>query len=329
MTRLRLGLIGAGRVMDIHVAALARIDEVEIVAVADLSLEKAERLAAQQARAQALDSHELLLELDQVDAVDIAIPPDRHFEVASDALRAGKHVFMDKPMATTLEDAERLHERAIESGKVFMLCHNLLFHPAIKKAHALVADGVLGRPTASRAWSTGWLDLTPGDFRLSRSATGGGAWIDCGSHLLYVLEHFLGAIDETVIVASRGESRLEAEDAVSGSVRFSGGSTASLQISYSDAVSDSLQPWPSGWQAGYELRGTKGTLRVDVLPVSGIVVLGELGTIARYEFADTYDASFAGALSEFVSAIRQSRAPRVSSEDGLRVMRLLTQAEQR
>lgn len=310
--------------MDTHAAALAELD-VEIVAVADPRAGAAAALAAP-FQASVYTDHQALLAVGSIDAVDIAIPHHLHLSVASAALAAGLHVFMDKPLATTLIDAELLHARAQESGRTFMLCHNLLFHPTVVRARELLADGFVGRLTAIDAWSTGWLELAPWDFRRDREKAGGGAWIDCASHLLYVLEDLVGPIEQAAAFPCVGETRLGGEDAAVGIVRFVQGATATLRVSYSDRVPGHGERWPGGWQAGYDFRGTDGSLRIDLLPASKLTVYRGTDPPVLERRDDPYNASFAGALREFVVAVEKHRPPRVTSADGLRTLRILQEA---
>lgn len=319
---MRVGIIGAGRMASIHADALASLEGVSVVGVADPRNVAAEALAARFSAATYAE-HSTLLAREDVDAVAIAIPHDRHFPVALDALLADKHVFLDKPLATSLRDGRELVALAASSPRVFMICHNLLFHPVVVRAQQLFDQHGVGRITSGRAWSRGWLDLAPWDFRHSQAATGGGAWIDCASHLLYVLERFLGPANDVTAYPNRGESRLGGEDTASGIVRFESGCTATLEVSYADWRPGDAR-WPEGWEAGYEIRGTNGRLTFSVMP-EGKVFFETDSTRIDERLAVNFDLSFSGALSAFIESISSGVKPSAAAAaDGLHMLDLIT-----
>jgi len=138
----RLGVVGAGAFADFIVAAVADLPSVRVDAIADLDVDAAERLAA---------THEAvvrtwpeLLATDEVDAVVVATPPVSHAALAIDALRAGKHVFCEKPLATTLQDATAVREAVTASGRVLVVDHVLRYNPILRLIGRLHTDGLLG-----------------------------------------------------------------------------------------------------------------------------------------------------------------------------------------
>lgn len=170
MSRLRLGLIGAGS-MGLSLAKAARArDDVEIVAVADVVPEAAQR-AALELGGHALTSHAELLSRDDVDAVLVATPNFAHREVVIAAAQAGKHVFCEKPMALCVADCDAMIEAAKSAGVKLMVGQVLRLIPGFRKAREIALSGRLGKPLAvaterSSLWRLrGW--------RLQRSLTGG------------------------------------------------------------------------------------------------------------------------------------------------------------
>src|SRR5215475_4255391 len=109
MTKLKIGIAGAGYIGSLHAAVLSRDERVTIAAVHDIVSERAQRLAAGCGASVAGSSSELL---ERVDAVYVSTPNTMHTQLALEALSAGKHVFCEKPMATTVDEARRIVERA-------------------------------------------------------------------------------------------------------------------------------------------------------------------------------------------------------------------------
>jgi len=319
---MRIALIGAGRVASTHADMIRRTPGVEIVALADPRVDSAQRLAAtlQVPAYRGLDE---ILAGGGVDAVDIIVPHHLHHSLASVALQAGVHVFMDKPLATDTVDAIALCDAAEQSGVVLAICHNLLFHPASVRTAALVHQGVLGRPTRASAVSSGWLDLPDGDFRLDMAATGGGAWVDGAPHLIYLLESVLGRISVISAEPSNGETRIGGEDTAVGHARFKNGSVASIAVGYSDA-SSTKEAWPGGWDLAATFNGTNGRISLTLLP-SAHVTWERVGHApVREDYAHVpFESGFDGAFADFVAAVRTGKPLQVSPRDSLRNLELV------
>jgi predicted dehydrogenase len=321
-----VAIVGAGRVAQIHAAGLLALPGVSVTAVVDPRADAAAALAEAVGGAKPLSDVSELFDRDDVDAVDLALPHDLHHPVAKRSLLAGKHVFMDKPLALTSAEGKELVELARARDLRFMLCHNLLFHSAVIEAGRFVREGRIGRVTTADGWSSGWLDLMPWDFRLSREKAGGGAWFDNGPHLLYVLQDWLGPITDVVALAGRGESRIGGEDACVAVVRHAAGAVATTRISYSDRLPGHQDPWPAGWTLGFEVRGTGGYVRCDVVPHPTVTTYGGTGAPRRDRIATQFEDAFEAAIAEFVDAVRTHRDPSVTGEDSLQILELIERA---
>ena len=165
-----------------------------------------------------------LLEDDEVEAVVIATPVITHAELARQALRAGKHVFVEKPMALTAADAEDLCALAEEQGRVLMPGHLLLYHPGVAKLKALVTTGELGDV----------LYVYGNRQNLGTIRHDENALWSLGVHDLSVILHLLD--EEPSEVWARGESFLKdgVEDVVFCYLRFPSGKVAHMHLSWLD-----------------------------------------------------------------------------------------------
>jgi myo-inositol 2-dehydrogenase/D-chiro-inositol 1-dehydrogenase len=126
MNRIKVGIIGAGYIGGVHGALLARDDRVRVAAVSDLLADRAERLARSTGAEVAGTAEELI---EGVDAVYITTPNTKHTALALAGIAAGKHVFCEKPMATSLADAREVLGAASRSNAVFQVGHNRRFAP--------------------------------------------------------------------------------------------------------------------------------------------------------------------------------------------------------
>lgn len=137
MTKIKIGFLGAGYIAGVHASILARDDRVEISAVHDLKKPVAEQLARSIV---ATVAHSVAEVLATCDAVYITTPNTKHTELAILATEAGKHVFCEKPMATTVADAGRVLEAAEKSDRVFQVGHNRRFAPVYAELKRMLTE---------------------------------------------------------------------------------------------------------------------------------------------------------------------------------------------
>lgn len=188
----RAGLIGAGYISEYHIRALERLPNVQIRGIVDLDGSKA-AAAAQRAGCKPFTSVADLLATG-LDVVHVLTPPATHADLAIEALEAGCHVFVEKPLATSKEDADRIVAGAERVGKTVGVSHSELRDPFVRRALDLVRGGAIGkvcsfdylRSTEFPPYAGGPL---PPQYR-----DGGYLFRDIGVHALYLAEAFLGEI---------------------------------------------------------------------------------------------------------------------------------------
>lgn len=192
--------------------------------LADHDEARLERYAGRYPGARATTSFEDVLADESLDAVVIATPVVTHHELARQALRAGKHVFVEKPLALSSEEAEELVALAGERELVLMPGHLLLYHPAVAKLKALVGSGELGRI----------LYVYGNRQNLGQIRRDENALWSLGAHDLSVVLHLVG--EEPIECWARGESFLNEaiEDVVFCYLRFPSGIVAHMHLSWLD-----------------------------------------------------------------------------------------------
>lgn len=180
--KLRVAVIGVGSMGKNHARVYSELPEVELVAVADANLALAENIGGQFS-ARAYDDYRRMLETERPDAVSIVVPTALHEVVAMDAMQAGAHVLVEKPIAASLEEGRRMIARARELNRKLMVGHIVRFNPAIQALKARLQNGELGRifqivcrrtgPFPARIRDVGVvIDLAPHDLDLMRFLTG-------------------------------------------------------------------------------------------------------------------------------------------------------------
>jgi myo-inositol 2-dehydrogenase / D-chiro-inositol 1-dehydrogenase len=137
MTKIKIGFLGAGYIAAVHASILARDERVQVSAIHDLKKPRAEQLARVTGAAVA---HSVAEVLAMSDAVYVTTPNTRHTELAVVATEERKHVFCEKPMATTLGDARRVLRAAEKSGSVFQVGHNRRFAPVYTELKRMLAE---------------------------------------------------------------------------------------------------------------------------------------------------------------------------------------------
>ncbi len=143
MNKVRLGIIGLGVQGPLHAEWSANLREAELVAVCDVIESKAKELASKYNCDAYTDYHELL-ERKDINAVIIVTPPYTHAQVAIDALRAGKHAAVEKPLCMDLQEANEMINAAKKSGMLDCYFENLCYAPAYSAAKKIISDGGVG-----------------------------------------------------------------------------------------------------------------------------------------------------------------------------------------
>ncbi|HQA69928.1 MAG TPA: Gfo/Idh/MocA family oxidoreductase, partial [Aggregatilineales bacterium] len=144
MDKVRVGVIGSGFIGNIHVDALKRVPDAEIVAVASKTPGKAAAFAAERGIPNAYEDYRELLARDDIDAVTVGVPNYLHEEVVCAAAEAGKHIMCEKPFARTIQEAERMLAAVREAGVKLVYGEMLCFAPKYVRAKRLVEEGALG-----------------------------------------------------------------------------------------------------------------------------------------------------------------------------------------
>ena len=144
MKKIRLAIIGTGVFAGIHAAGIERMEDAELVAVCDNVAEKAKRFAEEHNVGYWSADYRDILARDDVDAVTIPAPDQLHMEIATAAMRAGKHVLCEKPMALSLDDCREMIKVAEQTGKKLMIGQICRYTPAFVKAKELIDKGEIG-----------------------------------------------------------------------------------------------------------------------------------------------------------------------------------------
>jgi predicted dehydrogenase len=189
---MRVAIIGCGLVSGKHIRHLRRIKDIDIVGVCDIDEEKAQRTAKRFGIRNAYRETSEILSEQAPDVVHLLTPPQTHKELSIQAMEAGCHVLVEKPMALNVNEAEEMISASRFYGISLGVCHNLLFEPAVVMAKELIAKGVLGRVLSAdifwRIFLEGWHDR----YQMTEwiRSLPGGVFHEIAPHPVYLLMAF-------------------------------------------------------------------------------------------------------------------------------------------
>jgi predicted dehydrogenase len=195
MDRIRTAVIGTGFMGRVHLEALRRVENVDVVEVAATSLEKAHAAGAGYNTLNMTGDWHDVIHDPSIDAVHVATPNVSHFPIAKAALEAGKHVLCEKPLAMSSAEAQELTKLAAAKGLRNALCHNLRFYPMVQQMRSLREAGNFGeilvvQGTYSQDWM---LYETDWNWRVDPKVSGPSrVMADIGSHFFDMAEHVTG-----------------------------------------------------------------------------------------------------------------------------------------
>lgn len=190
-----VGFLGAGYIADWHASALRGTRGARLAAICDRDESRARALASRHG-ARAYTSLGEMLVGSRLDAIHILLPPEAHAAAAAEAIEAGVHVLLEKPMVTRAEDADALIDRARAKGVTVGIGHNFLFTPAYARLRDDLRAGRLGRPLeASIVWNKPLPQLQAGPFDLWMLREPGNILLEIGPHSVAHLLDLLGPIE--------------------------------------------------------------------------------------------------------------------------------------
>jgi predicted dehydrogenase len=246
---IRIGIIGCGAIAAIHAKAYRAIEDVRLVACADISRERARDFAAKHELASAYNDYNRMLESEKLDAVSICTPNYAHCEPTVKSLEAGLHVMVEKPIAMNACEAARMLDAARRTGRLLTVGHHMRFQPAAQFLKRMIVAGDLGHIYFGRSHALrrrgvpGW-----GEFHIKQKS-GGGPLIDIGVHTLDLIIWLMGSPVPRTVTGSvftkfgnrpdfynawgnYKREEYDVEDFACGLVRFADGSALVLEASW-------------------------------------------------------------------------------------------------
>ncbi|ASA24777.1 Gfo/Idh/MocA family protein [Paenibacillus donghaensis] len=337
MSTIRIGVIGAGSISDLHFQAYQNNPYTAVYAVCDLNEDRA-RLAAEKYGAQQFytDYRELLAD-PGVDAVSICTWNNSHAEISIAALRAGKHVLVEKPLCRTVEEALDIQQAVEESGKTLQVGFVRRYDDNARFLHSLVENGEFGEIYYAKATTLRRLG-NPGGWFADVERSGGGPLIDIGVHVIDLCWYLMGR-PKPVSVSANTYKKLgnrahvqhlsfykaadydaasnTVEDLANALIRFENGASLLVDVSFTLHAKED--------ERSVRLYGEKGGFEVD--PATVIVSERADTIVNSYPQTDhagfDFNSAFQHEIDHFIDCLQSGREPLSPVQDGVEIMKIL------
>lgn len=336
MEKLRVLLVGAAFSADLHSDGYSRIlDKVQIVGICDRDLTRISELAERYGfrNYEAYDDFNTAIEQCDCDLVDICMPNFLHHDVAILALNKGRDIICEKPLATTVEDAQDMVDTANRLGKHIYYAEDWLFAPAFRKAKGLLESGQLGKPLYIRARECHCGSHSP--FAQKIKFCGGGCMVHLGVHpVSFMLALKDNKWSELTAMTSGGlegnlvHNQMEGEDWAGSFMRFADGTFATLEANYVTT---------GGMEDILDIYCEQGCIHVDLSfsgPVKVFSIPGLDYTVEKAEITtgwstpavdEKYSLGYCGEINHFVDCALHDKDAQVGLRgmDGLETLRVI------
>ncbi|WHY71879.1 Gfo/Idh/MocA family protein [Fictibacillus enclensis] len=331
MKKINIGLIGCGVISDIYLKNCSSYDHLEVVAVSDLDQKRAEE-KAQQYNIPSVLSVDELIHHEDIGIVLNLTPPGGHYALCLQALNAGKHVYVEKPLSVSVPEAQELIDTAKEKGLLIGAAPDTFLGAGLQTCRALIEDGAIGQPVAATAFM---MSRGPEQWHPSPAffyQAGGGPMYDMGPYYLTAFISLLGPVKRVTALAGMPfleRTIMSGEDAgkkipvhtpthISGNVEFESGAIGTIITSFD--VQASRLPF-------IEIYGTEGTISVpDPNTFGGPVVLKQKGSdewVEQELVSETVENSRGIGIADMADAILEKRPHRASGEQAFHVLEIM------
>lgn len=329
MKKLNVGVIGCGSIAKHrHLPEFSQNEHVNIVAVCDINEERAVEMAKKY-DATPYTNYEDLLANEEIDAVSVCTPNYLHAPISIAALKAGKHVLCEKPMATTKEEAEEMIAVAKQTGKKLMIAHNQRFVSSHVKAKELIEKGEIGKIYSFRTafghpGPEGWSADGKDSWFFKKDQAAMGAMGDLGVHKADLIRFLLGeeVVEVAAFVETLAKEQTDVDDNAVCVLKTENGIIGTLAASWS---------YNGKEDNSTIIYGENGILRLEDDPDYSLVVQYKNGEVVNYKLSAIQSNDEGGqtnshVIDNFVESILNDQEPPVTGEEGMKSLLVILAA---
>ncbi|GMX63750.1 Gfo/Idh/MocA family oxidoreductase [Paenibacillus elgii] len=337
VSKMKIGIIGVGSISDLHLKSYQKLEDVELYAVCDLNQTRAEEKARQYGISHVYTDFRELLANPEVEAVSICTWNNTHAEISIAALRAGKHVLVEKPLCRTVGEALEIQKAVSESGKTLQVGFVRRYDANAQLVKRFIENGELGEIYYAKASSLRNLG-NPGGWFADQERSGGGPLIDIGVHIIDLCWYLMGR-PKPVSISGNTYKKLgnrahirnlsfykaadydpntnSVEDMANALIRFENGASLLVDVSFTLHSKNS--------ETAVKLYGDQGGVELEP---ELIFVTEKHDTILNVTPQTDHKSlnvteAFYNEVRHFVTCCRTGSTPISPVEDGVTVMRML------
>ncbi|MCF8262679.1 MAG: inositol 2-dehydrogenase [Melioribacteraceae bacterium] len=322
MKKLNIGVIGAGRIGQVHIENIVqRIQIAEVVAIADTNFELATTISEKYSIDHAYENYKELINLKNLDAILICSSTDTHSEIIIEAARAGKHVFCEKPIDMTIQKTKEALSAVDASGIKFMVGFNRRFDPNFSKVKGEIQNDKVGDIHIVKITSR-----DPGPPPIEYILGSGGVYMDMVIHDFDMARFITNSeVDE---IFCKGMVRVDPEIKTAGDF-----DTSVAVLKFVDGtlvIIDNSRKAIYGYDQRLEVFGSKGMLGAENNKADNHFYYDENGkheSLPLHFFMQRYTQSYLNEINEFCESVFNNKIPPVSGRDGLEAIRIAMAAK--
>lgn len=316
--QVRYALIGCGAISPVHFEGIEKTEDATLVAVCDIDPEVGDE-AAQKYGVPVFYSIEELLAQDEVefDAISICTPSSFHPEQTILAAEAGKHVFVEKPMAIHLKDVEPMIRACQENNVLLSTVFPRRMSPEAQYLREVIQQGKLGKLSLCSAYAKIYRSQEYYDsagWRGTWEFDGGGAMMNQGIHTVDQLQWMVGPVKSLYGNAKAVLRDIEVEDTVTSMLEFENGALGVLEITTTAVINE---------QQRLEIHGEKGSAIFVGDHIKKLIIEGEEVEIPEFESFNVIPDGHRMQIEDFTKAILENRKPMIPGEEGLHSLEII------
>lgn len=337
MSRMKIGIIGVGNIAECHISAYQQNPQAELCAFCDINEKRLKEMGEKYGVTHLYTDKDEMLKQEELDAVSICTWNNQHAPCAIAALKAGKHVLCEKPMATSAKDAEKMKKASEESGKLLMIGFVRRFGNDCKIVRDFIKQDYLGEVYYAKATYLR-RNGNPGGWFGDKSRSGGGPLIDLGVHVIDLVRYLSGnpgaisvygttfqklfdrkgAISKSKYTATAvtKDDICDVEDLASAMIRFENGEVLTVETAFSLNIKEDC--------GTIELFGTKAGVKLSPkVEFYGSQYNYLTNVTLDAPSALEFEGLFVNEINHFIECVQNGVPCRAPAEDGVEMMKIL------